>query len=250
MGEWAQSIWDTPLGHLGYPFPSNALSPHCPFAKIWGKWAHGTCGTPLGHLRYPFSPNVQAPICHGGHMQTFGEMDTGHLGYPFRKLGVAYPFPQMFIFPKCSIALVPIFPGAHLLQILIFSNSQFPPNPHLFRCPFAPSAFLPFARCSFASSAHLSQVSVYSKFSISPNAHLPQCPSFPQIPICPGAHFPQMPIAPSAQFSGTQMSGTQHLSGTHTVQFGPMQSCKRFLAILFSLMRSYINGSWRYHMVL
>ena len=84
---WAQSIWCTPLGHLGYPLPLNAHLPNCPFSKIWGKWAQGTCSTPLGHLRYPFPPNVLGPICHDGHMQTFGEMDTGHWGNSFREIG-------------------------------------------------------------------------------------------------------------------------------------------------------------------
>ena len=175
--------------HLGYPFkplrvppyllPSNAHLPHCPLAKIWGKWAQGTCGTPLEHLRCSFPPNVQVPICHGGHMQTFGEMDTRHLGYPFRELGVAYPFPPHVHFPQ-----VPICPGAH------FSRCPFAPNINFFQqpiCPKSPFISMPICpecffchlpgahmpRCPFASSAHLPQVSVYSKFSVFPNAHLP-----------------------------------------------------------------------------
>ena len=141
-------------------------------------------------------------------MQTFGEMDTGYLKYLFRELGVTYSFPPNVHFPR-----MPICPGAHLTQILIFPNSQFALSPHLFRCPFAPSAFLPFVRCPctpvpiclkcpFAPSVRLLQILHISKCPfiivpiISPNPHLPRSP-FP-----PNTYLPQEPNSPGPKCLG------------------------------------------------
>ena len=41
------------------------------------------------------------------------------------------------------------------------------------------------------------------------------------------------------------MCGIQHLSGTHTVYFGPMQAYKKFLAILFSLTNNNLTNNKR-----
>ena len=100
------------------------------------------------------------PIYPTVHLQKFGEMDTGHFGYPFRELGVAYLFPQMSIFLKCPFALMPIFSGTHLPQILMFLTTNLPQVPiyfdaHLPRVLFCHLAGAHVPRCSFASSAHL-----------------------------------------------------------------------------------------------
>ena len=105
----------------------------------------------------------------------------------------------MFIFPKCPFALVLIFPGAHLPQILIFPNSQ-----------FAPSSFLPFALCP---GAHLPQVPICLKCSFTLNSpylqmpichsahHFPKSPFVP-VPTSPNAHLPQVPNSPGPKCLG------------------------------------------------
>ena len=146
-------------------------------------------------------------------------MDTGHLGYPFRKLGVAYPFPPDVHFPQ-----EPICPGAHS-QVPICPKYSFSPRTNLPQVPIYFGAYLPrvpfchlsdahMLRCPFALNTHLPQVSVYSKFSISPKYPFASVPS-----TCHRAyHFSKCPFTPSTQLFGTQMSGTR-LSGTQ--MYGP-----------------------------
>ena len=100
-------------------------------------------------------------------MQTFGEMDTGHLGYPFRKLGVAYPFP-----PNVHFSQMPICPNAH------FFRCPFVPNIHFFQQPICPT-------------------SPYISMPICPKCFFAICP----VPMCPGAHLSQVPIRPKCPFT-------------------------------------------------
>ena len=130
LGRWA-------LGankHLG-------ICPKCPFAplpicKSLGEMGTGRLWYPVRALKVPLSdkcPSAHLPWCPYANIW---EMDTGHLGYPFRKFGVAYPFRLNINFPKCPFAPVLISPGAHLdiqPQILIFLKSQFAQVPIYFR---------------------------------------------------------------------------------------------------------------------
>ena len=113
-----------------------------------------------------------------------------------------------------------ISPSVHLPQILIFPNRQFAPSPHLFRCPFAPSAYLLFIRCPHASvlicpkcpfvpSVGLLQILHILKY---PFASVPTCYSayhFPKSPFAPMPICPKCPFVPSTQLSETQMYGHQ-----------------------------------------
>ena len=186
-------------------------------------------------------------ICPRAYSQTFAEMDTGDLGYPFRKLGVAYPFyPNVYYPPK-----VPLCPGAHLPQIFIFPKSQFAPSSHLLQCLFALSAYLSFIRCLYApvpicpKCRFTPNNSPYPQMSICIRAHVPYSAHHnfpnPYLPCCsfaPNAHLSQVPNCPRPKClgsmcseSGTEvhgpiLSGTIY-PGTHlsrTQMYGPQLS--------------------------
>ena len=123
------------------------IYPKCPFAPVPICMHLGEMD--IGHLGYPFSSNVHLPqvlIC-----KHLGKMDTGHLRYPVRVLGVP-------LFPKCPFALVPICTSAQFPQIYIFPKYPFLqklicPKYSFPKCQFAPSPLYltppPFARDPF-----------------------------------------------------------------------------------------------------
>ena len=230
--------------------PPSFKYPFAPLSICKNLREMGTCGTPLGHLRYIFPPNVQVLICHGGHMQTFGEMDTGHLGYPFRELGVAYPFPPNVYFPQ-----VPICPGAHFsrypfAQILSFSTANLRQVPiyfdaHLPRVLFChlPGAHVP--RCSFASSAHLPQVSVYANVSKCPFALVPIISSNPHLSRCafpPNAHLPQVPKFPGLKCLRPSICPKPILS--NSLPCSLTNGFLRFYSRLFSVSSAILSSHW------
>ena len=178
----------THLGEMGIRRapPRAPPSIKCPFAPL------PICkklGNRHRALKVLLSPQV--PICHSAHMQTFGEMDTRHLRYSFRKLGVAYPFPSNVHFSQMLICT-----GAHFPRCPFALNIRFPQEPICLKSLFTSLPICPegsFAICS---------VPICPKCLFTPNS------SYPQMPVCHSAHhIPKSLFAPSAQFSRTQISG-------------------------------------------
>ena len=138
-----------------------------------------------------------------------------HLGYPFKKLGVAYyPFFQNVHFPQVPICSNYSFsPRTNLPQVPIYFGVH---APRVFFCHLS-SAHMP--RCPFASNAYICPKCPFTPNSLySPNIDLLQCPRTIVPIISPNPHLPRCPFAPSTQMSETQISGT-HLSGTQ--MYGP-----------------------------
>ena len=176
------------LGERGTPSALCLFSPNVCKSAL-GKCALGENGH-LGERSTPRAlkgtPKCPMPICSDAHLQTFWKMDTGHLGYSFRSLGVAYPFPQMPIFPKCPFVLVPISQ-----EPIFCTKYSFSPRANLPQSPIYFGAHLPRMLICHLSGAHLPKMSVYSKFSISPKY------PFASLPTCHSAlHFPKSPLAP------------------------------------------------------
>ena len=87
-----------------------SICPKCPFASVpigehFGEISPGHLGYPFRALGIIFSPKcLFAPSVHLPHrpfVNIWGEMGIRHLGYPVRAL-------EVLLSPKCPFALVPI----------------------------------------------------------------------------------------------------------------------------------------------
>ena len=145
------------------------ISPKCLQMGTWGKWTFGKKGSSsalisfprnvykwaLGankHLEKRGTPSVLCPFTpifsngHLGKMNIWKTAPSAHLlQCPFfssTRLGkIGYPFPQLSICPKCSLASVPIYKilggmgTRHLGIPLGYLGYSFPSNVHLLQMP-------------------------------------------------------------------------------------------------------------------